>query len=45
MLESALYYKKVFNHLEVVDGNSVHCSRHDEWSKIEKLCGFLKVFL
>ena len=44
MLESALYYKKVFNHLEVVDGNFVHCPRHDEWSKIEKLCGFLKVF-
>ena len=44
MLESALYYKKVFNHLEISDGNFVHCPRHDEWSRIEKLCEFLRVF-
>ena len=35
VLESALYYKKVFNHLEISDGNFVHCPRHDEWSRIE----------
>ena len=44
MLESALYYKKVFNHLEISDGNFVHCPRHDEWSRLEKLCEFLRVF-
>jgi len=44
MFESALYYKKVFNHLEISDGNFVHCLRHDEWSRIEKLCDFLSVF-
>lgn len=44
MLESALYYKKAFKHLEIVDENFVHCPRNDEWAKIEKLCSFLKVF-
>jgi len=44
MLESALHYKKAFQHLEVVDGNFVHCPRNDEWAKIEKLSSFLKIF-
>ena len=44
MLESAIYYKRVFNHLEAVDGNFTHCPRFDEWVKIEKIFGFLKVF-
>ena len=29
-LESALYYKRVFSHLEVVDSNFTHCLRMDE---------------
>ena len=44
MLESALHYGKVLSHLEVIEGNFVHCARSDEWARIEKLCGFLKVF-
>jgi len=44
ILESALYYKRVFSHLQVVDSNFIHCPRMDEWAKIEKICGFLKVF-
>jgi len=44
MLESALYYKRVFGHFQVVDSNFTHCPRVDEWAKIEKICGFLKVF-
>jgi len=44
MLESAIYYKRVFNHLEATDGNFTHCPRFDEWVKIEKIYGFLKVF-
>ena len=34
----------MFNHLEAVDGNFTHCLRFGEWVKIEKICGFLKVF-
>ena len=34
----------MFNHLKIVDGNFVHYLRHDEWSDIEKLCDFLRVF-
>ena len=34
----------MFNHLEAIDGNFTHCPRFDEWVKIEKICGFLKVF-
>ena len=44
MLESALHYRKVFSHLEVVEGNFANCLKSDEWAKIEKLCSFLKVF-
>ena len=44
MLESAIYYKRVFSHLQVVDSNFTYCPRVDEWAKIEKICGFLKVF-
>jgi len=44
MLESALYYKRVLSHLQVVDSNFTYCPRVDELAKIEKICGFLKVF-
>jgi len=44
MLESVIYYKRVLNNLEVVDGNFTHCPRFDEWVKIEQICSFLKVF-
>jgi len=44
MLESVIYYKKVLNHLAISDENFVHCPRHDEWFRIEKLCGSLRVF-
>ena len=40
MLESALHYKKVFNHLEISDGNFVHCPRHDEGLGLRNFVNF-----
>ncbi|KAL2906112.1 Zinc finger BED domain-containing protein RICESLEEPER 2 [Bienertia sinuspersici] len=44
MFESALYFKKAFMHLEISDTNYVQCPTSEEWSKIEKISKFLKVF-
>ncbi|KAL2922049.1 putative AC transposase [Bienertia sinuspersici] len=44
MLDSALFYKKAFLHLQKTDANFVHCPNSEEWSKIEKICKFLQVF-
>ena len=41
---SVLYYKRDFSHLEVVNSNFIRCQIMDEWAKIEKVLGFLKVF-
>lgn len=44
MLDSALFYKKAFLHLQKTDANFVHCPNSEEWSRIEKICKFLRVF-
>lgn len=44
MLDSALFYKKALLQLAKTDANFVHCPTLEEWSKIEKICKFLKVF-
>ncbi|KNA13143.1 hypothetical protein SOVF_119460 [Spinacia oleracea] len=44
MLESAIFYRKAFVHLRKTDTNYVNCPTNDEWSRVEKLFKFLKVF-
>ena len=44
MLESALYYKNAFVHLQMSDSNFKHCPNFDEWVKVENICKFLQVF-
>ena len=44
MLDSALFYKKAFMHLQKTDANFIHCPNVDEWCRIERICKFLKVF-
>ena len=39
MFDSAIYYKRVFNHLEAINGNFTHYPRFNKWVNIEKLCG------
>nr|GMC86818.1 zinc finger BED domain-containing protein RICESLEEPER 2-like [Ipomoea batatas] len=44
MLQSALYFRMAFSHLEISDSNYKHCPSKDEWDRIEKLSKFLGVF-
>ncbi|XP_060675775.1 zinc finger BED domain-containing protein RICESLEEPER 2-like [Ziziphus jujuba] len=44
MLESALYYRRAFCHLELSDSNYKSCSSSHEWEKIEKISRFLGLF-
>ena len=44
MLQSALYYRSAFQHLELTDYNFKHCLIVDEWKKAEKIKKFLAVF-
>ncbi|XP_023765094.1 zinc finger BED domain-containing protein RICESLEEPER 2-like [Lactuca sativa] len=44
MLESFLYYKKTFIHLQKMDANYSHCPTSEEWGKIERIFKFLQVF-
>ncbi|EOY09496.1 Ac-like transposase THELMA13 [Theobroma cacao] len=44
MLESALYFRLGFSHLEISDSNFKHSPSRDEWDRIEKLSKFLSVF-
>ena len=44
MLESALFYRKAFQHLELSDSNYKHCPSKEEWEKAEKITEFLSVF-
>ncbi|XP_039120478.1 zinc finger BED domain-containing protein RICESLEEPER 2-like [Dioscorea cayenensis subsp. rotundata] len=37
MLESAIYYRRAFMHLELSDSNLKHCPSRDEWEKVEKI--------
>ena len=44
MLQSALYFRMAFSHLEISGSNYKSCLSKDEWDKIEKLSQFLGVF-
>nr|XP_043615804.1 zinc finger BED domain-containing protein RICESLEEPER 2-like [Erigeron canadensis] len=44
MLDSAIYYRKAFAHLEISDSNYTSCLSAYEWDTIEKICVFLAVF-
>ena len=44
MLESALFYKCAFQHLELSDSNYTCCPSRSEWEKVEKINKFLGVF-
>ena len=41
MLESALFYKRAFQHLELSDSNYTCCPSRSEWDKVEKINKFL----
>ncbi|KAL5581789.1 hypothetical protein UlMin_014231 [Ulmus minor] len=45
MLNSALFYRRVFQHLALVDSNYKKCPSSEEWERVEKVHKFLKVFL
>jgi hypothetical protein len=44
MLESAIFYRRAFHHLELTDSNFKHCPIAVEWDKVEKISTFFAVF-
>ncbi|XP_042963535.1 zinc finger BED domain-containing protein RICESLEEPER 1-like [Carya illinoinensis] len=44
MLESAIFYRRAFCHLELTDSNFKHCLSISEWEKVEKINTFLEAF-
>ena len=44
MLSNALYFRTVFEHLELTDLNFKACSSTIEWERAEQLCKFLEPF-
>ena len=44
MLDSVLVYHCAFHHLELSDSNYKSCLLLEEWTKVEKVWKFLKVF-
>ena len=44
MLDSALLYRRAFQHLELSDSNYKSCPSVEEWERVEKVWKFLKVF-
>jgi len=44
MLESALFYRRAFQHLELSDSNYKNCPNSNEWERVEKISKFLKFF-
>ncbi|KAK1568528.1 hypothetical protein Q3G72_025505 [Acer saccharum] len=44
MLQSALYYRRVWCALEMLDSNYKHCPSPTEWEKVEKIATFLQHF-
>lgn len=44
MLESALFYRRAFQDLELSDSNYKNCPNSNEWKRVEKISKFLKVF-
>ncbi|KAL5550700.1 hypothetical protein UlMin_000876 [Ulmus minor] len=44
MLDSALLYRRAFEHLALSDSNYKSCPSAEEWDKVEKVWRFLQVF-
>lgn len=44
MLESALYYRQAFLHLQLIDSNYKDCPSNSDWDNIEKIGKLLSVF-
>ncbi|PKU67264.1 Putative AC transposase [Dendrobium catenatum] len=44
MLDSAIYYKRAFQHLELLDSNFKTCPSNAEWDRIDIICKFLAPF-
>ncbi|PKU75596.1 Putative AC transposase [Dendrobium catenatum] len=44
MLDSAIYYKRTFQHLELLDSNFKTCPSNPEWDRLESICKFLAPF-
>ena len=44
MLESAIFYQRAFQHLELSDSNYKHCLSTEEWERVHKIWKFLKGF-
>ncbi|KAL5543462.1 hypothetical protein UlMin_007246 [Ulmus minor] len=44
ILDSALLYRRAFEHLALSDSNYKSCPSAEEWDKVEKVWRFLKVF-
>ncbi|KAF5467968.1 hypothetical protein F2P56_012168, partial [Juglans regia] len=44
MLESALFYRRAFTHLELTDSNFKHCPSISEWERVQKINDLLRVF-
>jgi len=44
MLDSVLYYRRAFCHLELSDSNYKNCPNSNEWERVEKISKFLKFF-
>ena len=44
MINSAMRYRFVLNHLAKEDANFKHCPSMDEWNRVERIIRFLKLF-
>jgi len=44
MLESVVYYRRAFCHLELIDSNFKHCPSVLEWEKVDSIRTFLACF-
>ncbi|KAI0491991.1 hypothetical protein KFK09_026254 [Dendrobium nobile] len=44
MLDSAIYFRRAFMHLELGDSNYKCCPTNDEWEKMINICKFLAPF-
>ena len=44
MIDSAMRYRSMLNHLAEEDANFKHCLSRDEWNRVERITWFLKPF-
>ncbi|PKU66406.1 Putative AC transposase [Dendrobium catenatum] len=44
MLDSAIYFRRAFMHLELSDSNYKSCPSNSEWEKMVRICNFLAPF-